>query len=32
MERAYTLGLYEKAMPSDPTWREKLLAGKRSGI
>ena len=32
MERAYTLGLYEKAMPSDLTWREKLLAAKEAGF
>ena len=32
MERAYTLGLYEKAMPSDLTWREKLLTAKEAGF
>lgn len=29
--RAYTLGLYEKAMPKELTWREKLLAAKAAG-
>lgn len=29
--RAYTLGLYEKAMPGDLTWREKLEAAKEAG-
>ncbi|MCD8104944.1 MAG: L-ribulose-5-phosphate 3-epimerase [Lachnospiraceae bacterium] len=27
----YTLGLYEKAMPGNLTWRQKLLAAKRAG-
>ena len=29
--RAYTLGLYEKAMPKELTWREKLTAAKNAG-
>ena len=29
--RAYTLGLYEKAMPSDLTWKEKLETAKEAG-
>lgn len=29
--KAYTLGLYEKAMPSDLTWREKLETAKAAG-
>ena len=29
--RAYTLGLYEKAMPSDLTWKEKLETAKGAG-
>ncbi len=29
--KAYTLGLYEKAMPKELTWREKLLAAKAAG-
>lgn len=32
MERKYTLGLYEKAMPSDLSWREKLEAAKAAGF
>ncbi len=32
MNRAYTLGLYEKAMPSELTWREKLEAAKAAGF
>jgi len=31
MEKAYTLGLYEKAMPSYLSWKEKLLAAKKAG-
>lgn len=31
MSKEYTLGLYEKAMPSDLTWEEKLLAAKEVG-
>jgi L-ribulose-5-phosphate 3-epimerase len=31
MEKAYTLGLYEKAMPSTLNWKEKLLAAKKAG-
>ena len=30
MEKAYTLGLYEKSMPSSLSWREKLLAAKEA--
>ena len=30
--KAYTLGLYEKSMPSDLTWREKLMAAKQAGF
>lgn len=29
--RAYTLGLYEKAMPGDLTWKEKLETAKAAG-
>ena len=29
--RAYTLGLYEKAMPADLTWKEKLETAKAAG-
>lgn len=29
--KAYTLGLYEKAMPSDLSWKDKLLAAKECG-
>ena len=29
--KAYSLGLYEKSMPSDLTWREKLQAAKEAG-
>ena len=32
MERAYTLGLYEKAMPSQLAWKEKLEAAKEAGF
>jgi L-ribulose-5-phosphate 3-epimerase len=28
----YTLGLYEKAMPGQLTWREKLLSAKKAGF
>mgnify|MGYP000396991278 CR=1 FL=1 len=28
MAKAYTLGLYEKAMPKDLSWKEKMLAAK----
>ncbi len=31
MSREYTLGLYEKAMPSDLTWEEKLQTAKEVG-
>ena len=31
MNREYTLGLYEKAMPDTLTWKEKLLAAKEAG-
>lgn len=30
--KAYTLGLYEKAMPPDLTWEEKLQAAKSAGF
>lgn len=30
--KSYQLGLYEKAMPSDLTWKEKLLAAKEAGF
>ncbi|MCD7764722.1 MAG: L-ribulose-5-phosphate 3-epimerase [Lachnospiraceae bacterium] len=30
--KAYSLGLYEKAMPSDLSWEEKLLAAKDAGF
>lgn len=29
--KAYSLGLYEKSMPSDLTWREELQAAKDAG-
>lgn len=32
MAKAYTLGLYEKAMPSELTWAEKLTAAKEAGF
>ena len=32
MERAYTLGLYEKSMPSELSWKEKLEAAKTAGF
>lgn len=32
MERAYTLGLYEKSMPSELNWKEKLEAAKAAGF
>ncbi len=32
MARAYTLGLYEKAMPGDLNWKEKMLAAKEAGF
>lgn len=32
MAKAYTLGLYEKAMPKDLSWKEKMLAAKRGRI
>lgn len=31
MKKKYTLGLYEKAMPSELTWEEKLLTAKAAG-
>lgn len=31
MEKKYTLGLYEKAMPADLSWKEKLMAAKNAG-
>ena len=32
MSNAYTLGLYEKAMPKDLSWKEKMLAAKGAGF
>lgn len=32
MEKEYTLGLYEKSMPSSLSWEEKLLAAKKAGF
>ena len=32
MGKAYTLGLYEKSMPSSLSWREKLQAAKEAGF
>ncbi|MDO5411067.1 MAG: L-ribulose-5-phosphate 3-epimerase [Lachnospiraceae bacterium] len=32
MAKAYTLGLYEKSMPSSLSWREKLTAAKEAGF
>lgn len=32
MKRAYSLGLYEKAMPSQLGWKEKLEAAKKAGF
>lgn len=32
MEKNYTLGLYEKSMPSYLSWEEKLLAAKKAGF
>lgn len=32
MEKGYTLGLYEKAMPKELTWKEKMLAAKGAGF
>lgn len=31
MEKAYTLGLYEKSMPSSLNWKERLQAAKEAG-
>lgn len=31
MEKAYTLGLYEKSMPTFLNWKEKLVAAKEAG-
>jgi len=31
MDKAYTLGLYEKSMPSSLNWKEKLMAAKEAG-
>lgn len=30
--KEYTLGLYEKSMPADLTWQEKLMAAKEAGF
>lgn len=32
MTKAYTLGLYEKAMPGTLSWKEKMLAAKKAGF
>lgn len=32
MTKAYTLGLYEKAVPGTLSWREKMLAAKKAGF
>ena len=32
MKRPYTLGLYEKSMPSQLGWKEKLEAAKGAGF
>ena len=32
LDRSYRLGLYEKAMPAELTWREKLSAARDSGF
>jgi L-ribulose-5-phosphate 3-epimerase len=32
MEKAYSLGLYEKSMPGTLSWKEKLLAAKKAGF
>lgn len=32
MDKLYTLGLYEKAMPKELTWKEKLTAAKEAGF
>ena len=32
MEKAYTLGLYEKSMPASLSWKEKLTAAKNAGF
>ena len=29
--KAYSLGLYEKSMPSELSWKEKLQAAKEAG-
>ena len=29
--KAYTIGLYEKAMPGNLSWKEKMLAAKKAG-
>ena len=31
MKKEYTIGLYEKSMPDDISWKEKLLAAKEAG-
>ena len=31
MEKKYSLGLYEKSMPSELTWEEKLSVAKAAG-
>ena len=32
MEREYTLGLYEKSMPSELSWEQKMLSAKEAGF
>ena len=32
MTKAYTLGLYEKAVPSSLSWKEKMFAAKKAGF
>lgn len=32
MDKAYSLGLYEKSMPKELSWREKLTAAKEAGF
>ncbi len=32
MEREYTVGLYEKSMPSDLSWEQKMLSAKEAGF
>ena len=32
MTKAYTLGLYEKAMPGTLSWKEKMFSAKKAGF